>query len=120
MARDRYDDDYDDEDSRGRGRRRRDDDDYDDDYDDGPRRGSPPDNYLAFAIITTLLCCWPFGVVAIVYAASVNSKWAQGDSRGAYAAAANAKMWCWLSFGSILVLGVLYIVLAVVVAAAGK
>jgi hypothetical protein len=115
MARDRYDDDRYDDDRDDRDERRRNDrydDDYDDDYDDRPR-GAPPPNYLAQAIITTLLCCWPCGVVAIIYAAQVNTKWAQGDSRGAYAASEKAKLWSWLSFGGFLVIMVLYVVLAV-------
>ena len=77
-------------------RRRRDAD--DDDYDDRPR-GTPPPNYLVQSILVTLCCCLIGGVVAIVYAAQVNSKWAAGDTAGARQASANAKMWCWVSFG---------------------
>lgn len=98
MARDRYDDDYDDDYDRPRGRTRdRYDDDYDDDYDDRPR-GAPPPNYLVPAIFITLCCCTIGGIISIVYAAQVNSKWAQGDYAGARAASASAKMWCILSF----------------------
>ncbi len=93
MARERYDDDYDDD--RPRGRRR----DEDDDYDDDRPRGGPPSNYLVPAILTTLLCCLPAGVAAIVFAAQVNSKWEAGDSAGARRASANAKLWAWVSFG---------------------
>lgn len=28
----------------------------------------PPNNHLALAIITTILCCLPAGIVSIVYA----------------------------------------------------
>src|SRR5438128_1439779 len=31
-------------------------------------------NYLVQSILCTLFCCLPFGIVAIVYAAQVNSK----------------------------------------------
>ena len=31
-----------------------------------------PENYLVVAILSTILCCWPAGVVSIVYAAKVN------------------------------------------------
>src|SRR5215217_7333546 len=93
MARERYDDDDDDE--RPRSSRRRDD---DDDYDDRPR-GSPPPNYLVQSILVTLCCCLPFGVVAIIFAAQVNSKWEAGDSAGARKASENAKMWSWIGFG---------------------
>lgn len=50
-----------------------------------------PSNNLALAILTTLLCCMPLGVVAIVYAAQVDSKWNAGDYQGAMTAADNAK-----------------------------
>jgi hypothetical protein len=88
----------DDDDDRPRRRRRRDDDDDDDGYDDGPR-GAPPPNYLVPAILVTLCCCLIGGIIAIVNAAQVNSKWSAGDYAGARKASANAKMWCWLSFG---------------------
>jgi hypothetical protein len=56
-------------------------------------------NYLAQAILTTLFCCLPFGIVAIVYAAQVNSKVAAGDYAGAVEVSRKAKTWCWVSFG---------------------
>ena len=58
----------------------------------------PPANYLAFAIITTILCCLPFGIVSIIFAAQVNSKWAAGDFDGAQNSSRNAKTWAWVSF----------------------
>ena len=36
-------------------------------------------NYLVHAILCTLFCCLPLGIVAIVYAAQVNTKAAAGD-----------------------------------------
>src|SRR3954469_22342575 len=56
-------------------------------------------NYLVYAIVSTVLCCIPAGIPAIVYAAQVNSKLLAGDLAGAQAASKNAKMWCWISFG---------------------
>jgi len=56
-------------------------------------------NYLVFAILATVLCCIPTGIVAIVYAAQVNGKLQAGDIAGAQLASKNAKMWCWVSFG---------------------
>ena len=61
----------------------------------GPQ-GTPPPNYLVWAILTTLLCCLPLGIPSIVFSAQVNSKWALGDVAGAQAASAKAKkfaMW---------------------------
>ena len=56
-------------------------------------------NYLAQAIIVTLLCCLPLGIPAIVFAAQVNGKIQAGDIPGAMQASRRAKMWCWWSFG---------------------
>ena len=57
------------------------------------------DNYLVFAILSTVLCCLPAGIPAIVYASQVNAKLQAGDIAGAQLASKNAKMWCWISFG---------------------
>jgi hypothetical protein len=78
-------------------------DDYDDREDEidirqPARRGDIP-SYLAQAILVTLFCCWPFGIVAIVQAAQVNSRLGSGDVRGAREASDKARMWCWISFG---------------------
>lgn len=71
-------------------------------------------NYLVFAILTTVLCCLPAGIPAIVYAAQVNGKLQAGDFAGAKAASDNAKMWCWISFGLGLGIVAIYAVLAMV------
>lgn len=54
-------------------------------------------NYLWQSIVVTILCCWPFGIPAIVYAAKVDGLRARGDIAGAMAAAASAKTWCMVS-----------------------
>lgn len=56
--------------------------------------------YLAPAILTTLFCCLPFGIVSIVYAAQVNGKLAAGDRPGALQSSQNAKTWAWIAFGT--------------------
>ncbi len=55
-------------------------------------------NYLVHSILLTVLCCLPFGIVAIVYAAQVNSKLQLGDIAGATEASNQAKRWCWIGF----------------------
>lgn len=72
--------------------------------------GSVP-NYLVWAILSTLCCCLPAGIVAIVYAAQVDGKVASGDYYGAVESSNNAKMWSWISFGASAVFGVLYFLL---------
>ena len=58
---------------------------------------TPIPNYLVQSILCTLCCCLPRGIVAIVYAAQVNSKLAAGDHRGALDASQNARTWCWVA-----------------------
>ena len=58
-----------------------------------------PSNYLVQSILVTLFCCLPLGVVSIVFAAQVDSKYAGGDYAGAQKASDNAKLWCWVAFG---------------------
>lgn len=58
-----------------------------------------PTNYLIPAILVTLLCCLPFGIAAIVFAAQVDSKYAGGDYAGAQRASDKAKLWMWLGLG---------------------
>lgn len=64
------------------------------------RRFSAPvqiQNYLVPAVLVSFCCCLPGGVVAIIYAAQVNSKLQTGDIPGAQAASKNAKLWCIIS-----------------------
>jgi hypothetical protein len=60
----------------------------------------PINNYLVQAVLTSFCCCMPIGVVAIIYAAQVNSKLHTGDIAGAQAASSKAKMWSWIALGS--------------------
>jgi Interferon-induced transmembrane protein len=55
-------------------------------------------NYLGWAIVV-LLCFWPTGIPAVIYAAQVNNKLANGDVAGAQESSRKAKMWCWITFG---------------------
>ena len=50
-------------------------------------------SHMAGAILTTLFCCLIGGIIAIIYAAQVNSKVAAGDIAGAQAASKTAKTW---------------------------
>jgi len=76
-------------------------------------------SYMAQAILCTLFCCLPFGIVAIVYAAQVNRHLAAGNYAQAQEASDKAKMWCWLSFGIGLGVTVLYFFFVIRGAAAG-
>ena len=48
---------------------------------------------LVLAIVTTVLCCLPFGIVAIVYAVKVNDLVANGRITEAQEAAKQSKKW---------------------------
>lgn len=67
-----------------------------------------PPNNLVWAILATLLCCLPTGIVAIVYAAQVDSKFAAGDVPGAQYASEQAMKWSWISAALVLALIVGY------------
>jgi hypothetical protein len=54
-------------------------------------------NYLVPAILSTICCCLPFGIVAIVFAAQVNAKLQAGDMQGAMQASQRAKIWFWVA-----------------------
>jgi hypothetical protein len=60
-------------------------------------RPPKPDSHLAWAILTTLLCCLPLGVVSIVFATQVDSKYIAGDYAGAEAASGKAKTFAIIS-----------------------
>jgi hypothetical protein len=69
-----------------------------------------PPNYLILGILTTIFCCIPAGIVSIVFAAQVSSKYASGDYAGAVDSSNKAKTW-----GEVAALvGLLVIVAAIV------
>ena len=74
-------------------------------------RGAPThiNNNLVWAILATICCCIPTGIVSIVYAAQVNGKLSAGDFVEAQRYANNARTWAIIS----LVLGLLSIVVSV-------
>lgn len=55
-------------------------------------------NYLAQAILVTVVCCAPFGIPAIIYAARVNGQAIRGDYHLARESSKKAKAWCWGAF----------------------
>lgn len=65
-------------------------------------------NYLVPAIISTICCCLPLGVVAIIFAAQVNTKLSVGDIAGARDCAGKAKMFTFIALGLGLVAEVIY------------
>ena len=85
----------------------------------GQPGGAPPQNYLVWAILSTLFCCLPLGIASIVFAAQVNGKYESGDHAGAQESSEKAKKFAiWSAIAGVVVIG-LYILL-IVVASAGS
>lgn len=55
--------------------------------------GNPPDNHLVWAILSTIFCCMPLGIVSIIKSSKVKELWSQGDTEGALRSAKEAKKW---------------------------
>lgn len=80
---------------------------------DAARSLDPPghvDSHMAKSIIATLLCCLPFGIVAIVHSSKVSGALAMGDYAAARENADKADKWGNWSIIAGLVVGVLYFI----------
>jgi len=55
-------------------------------------------NYLIPAILSTI-CCFPLGIISIIFAAQVNGKVAAGDIQGATDASKKAKLFSFIFLG---------------------
>lgn len=55
-------------------------------------------NYLIPAIISAI-CCFPLGIISIIFAAQVNSKVTAGNTAGALDASKKAKMFSYIFIG---------------------
>ena len=75
-----------------------------------------PDNYLVWAILSTVLCCMPFGIVAILKASQVDTFWTQGNQTEAIEAANAAKKWTIISVVSSAAILFIYVLIMSIVA----
>jgi hypothetical protein len=55
-------------------------------------------NYLVLSIIATI-CCFPLGVIGLIFAAQVNGKVTAGDMAGAMDASKKAKLFSYIGLG---------------------
>ena len=63
-----------------------------------------PDNNMVWAILTTLFCCLPFGIVSIINASKVDGLYKSGDYEAAAEAAANSKKYAkWGAISGVIV-----------------
>lgn len=79
-----------------------------------PSEPCPPTN-LVWAIIATVLCCIPTGIVAIYFALKVSNKYREGDIEGAKRASETGAWWCIAT----IVLGILSLPLGFLMMSAG-
>ena len=80
-------------------------------YQAAPAPGTVPNvpSYLGWAIAVLILCFWPTGIAAVVFASRVGNLLAIGDIAGAQESSRKAKMWCWITFG----IGVFWFIFAI-------
>ena len=58
-----------------------------------------PDNWLVWAILSTILCCLPLGIVSIIYATKVDNLWNPGQQEEAIKASNTARLFFFLALG---------------------
>src|SRR4030095_7415230 len=83
-----------------------------------PVSGTPDrvPNYLIPAILSAI-CCFPLGIISIIFAAQVNGKVAAGDLAGAAASSKKAKMCTSIFLGLGIVVWACYLIFFGVLAA---
>ena len=74
--------------------------------------GPMPPTYMVWAIISTICCCLPAGIVAIVYSSSVSSKYFARDYEGARRASRRAEIWIIVSIVTGVIINALYLPLS--------
>ncbi|MBC7827670.1 MAG: CD225/dispanin family protein [Chitinophagaceae bacterium] len=70
-----------------------------------------PDNYLVFAIITTVLCCLPLGIVSIIHSTKVDNLWNAGQYEQAKTASNQAKQFAIYAAIAGVVVGGIYLIM---------
>lgn len=74
-----------------------------------------PDNYLTLAILSTIFCCLPFGVVSIVYAAQVESLYLQGRYEEAVDKSNKAFKWAIAAAATVAAIMMLYFLILLII-----
>lgn len=75
----------------------------------------PISNNMVWAILSTLFCCLPLGIVSIIHAAKVDGLVAAGNYAAAQEAADKAKSWAIWAAGAFVVLLILYVAFILVI-----
>lgn len=74
----------------------------------------PPKNWLLESILVSLFCCLPLGVVGVVNAMKVESRFYAGDIETAEKASEDAKKWTIIAAITGAVLGFIYGIIALI------
>lgn len=78
-----------------------------------PNPATPPKTWLVESILVTILCCLPLGIVGIINATKVESKFYAGDIEGSLRASEDAKKWTKIGLICGLVVVAIYVVLLI-------
>lgn len=70
-----------------------------------------PSSHLALSILVTLLCCVPFGIVAIIYASKVDSSWNAGKEAEAWEYSRKARNWSLWGIAALLLIWIVYVII---------
>ena len=76
----------------------------------------PPKNHLVEAILVTLFCCLPFGIVGIINAARVENAFYSGDEMEAERLSREALKWVKIAFFTGIAAVVIYLIFVVFIA----
>lgn len=77
--------------------------------------GYPPKSWMVEAVLVTLFCCMPFGVVGLVHATMVSLYYNRGEFEAAEQASKTAGKWVKIAFFLGLTFIVLYVIFILVV-----
>ncbi|MDE7426957.1 MAG: CD225/dispanin family protein [Muribaculaceae bacterium] len=72
-----------------------------------------PESNLVWAILSTLFCCLPTGIAAIIFASKVDSMWAQGYYDEAVRYSRKARNWSLIGAIAAVVVSLLYFLLII-------
>lgn len=75
-----------------------------------------PDNYLMWAILSTVLCCLPLGIASIYFSSKVDSLWNDGLKKQAVEASKKARLFSMIAAGVGLGVTIIYLFIVLIAA----
>ncbi|MEG1648631.1 MAG: CD225/dispanin family protein [Rikenellaceae bacterium] len=80
-----------------------------------PLEVDPPKNWILESVMITIFCCFPFGIVALVYALKVLPSWNRGSYAESIKASQIAGQWVKWGVMIVLVVALIYILVSILV-----